>query len=90
MNDTLRAMRELALRNETFRLAILATQTAPDELAAFCALAAEYGFALTPGELISDGEEFSSNQTKSTNGGNPLPYDCFDDPYEMFLISISR
>ena len=30
----------------------------------------------------------SCNQTKSTNGGNPLPYDCFDDAYEMFFASI--
>jgi len=90
MNDKLRAMRELALRNETFRLALLATQSSTDALSDFCSIAADYGFALTPGELISDGEEFSSNQTKSTNGGNPLPYDFFDDPYEMFLISITR
>ena len=36
----------------------------------------------------SDGEEFSCSQTKSTNGGNPMPYDCFDDSYEMFLLSL--
>ena len=27
---------------------------------------------------------------KSTNGGNPMPYDCFgfDDAYEMFFLSL--
>ena len=36
------------------------------------------------------GEEFADNQMKSTNGGNPMPYDCFgfDDAYEMFFLSI--
>ena len=89
MNDTLLGMRKLALTNPVFRQALLDTREAADPLACFCQIAGEYGFALTPGDIISDGEEFSSNQTKSTNGGNPMPYDCFDDPYEMFLISIS-
>jgi len=89
MNDTLLGMRKLALTDPVFRQALLRTKDAADPLECFCRIAGEYGFALTPGDIISDGEEFSSNQTKSTNGGNPMPYDCFDDPYEMFLISIS-
>lgn len=90
MNDTLIAMRERALRDEAFRLALLATRGADDPLDALCRFAGENGFALTLADVISDGEEFSCNQTKSTNGGNPLPYDCFDDAYEMFMISIAR
>lgn len=88
MNDTLLAMRERALRDEAFRRALLATRTADDPLSALCDFAGANGFPLTPGDIISDGEEFSCNQTKSTNGGNPLPYDCFDDAYEMFFASI--
>ena len=60
----------------------------PDDAAAFLALAQANGFNLTLADIISDGEEFSCNQTKSTNGGNPMPYDCFDDSYEMFLLSL--
>ncbi|MBR1710655.1 MAG: Nif11-like leader peptide family natural product precursor [Clostridia bacterium] len=89
MNDILLEMRAHALRDPAFRRKLLDSRNTPDFLTAFCQIAGEYGYVLTPGELISDGEEFSSNQTKSTNGGNPLPYDCFDDPVEMFLISIS-
>ena len=89
MNDTLLGMRKLALTDPVFRQALLGTKDEADPLECFCRIAGEYGFTLTPGDIISDGEEFSSNQTKSTNGGNPMPYDCFDDPYEMFLISIS-
>ncbi len=88
MNDTLTALRERALRDASFRSALLATRDAADPLSALCDFATENGFPLTLGDVISDGEEFSCNQTKSTNGGNPLPYDCFDDAYEMFFASL--
>ena len=90
MNDTLLAMRERALRDEAFRVALLATRGAADPLDALCRFACENGFSLSLSDVIADGEEFSCNQTKSTNGGNPLPYDCFDDAYEMFMVSIER
>ena len=40
------------------------------------------------GELLAVGEEYSDNQCKSTNGGNPTPYDSFNDAYEIFLASV--
>ena len=43
---------------------------------------------LYPGELLAVGEEYSDNQCKSTNGGNPTPYDSFNDAYEIFLASV--
>ena len=88
MNDILRAMREHALTDAAFRPAILATQNAADPLTALCELAQANGFSLTLADIISDGEEFSCNQTKSTNGGNPMPYDCFGDAYDMFILSL--
>ena len=96
MNDILRAMRERALVDPSFRQAIFtrnprgskAKAIDPADVAAFLALAQANGFNLTLADIISDGEEFSCNQTKSTNGGNPMPYDCFDDSYEMFLLSL--
>ena len=90
MNETLRAMRERALSDPAFRAALLETRDAADPLLALCDFAAENGYALTLGDVISDGEEFCCNQMKSTNGGNPMPYDCFgfDDAYEMFFLSI--
>ena len=90
MNDTLLAMRKRALSDEAFRLALLATRDAADPLDALCRFATENSFPLSLADVIADGEEFSCNQTKSTNGGNPLPYDCFDDAYEMFMVSIER
>ena len=91
MNETLRLLREKALKEPAFRQALLDTRMADDPLSAFCALSTQNGFPLTVDEVISCGEEFADNQMKSTNGGNPMPYDCFgfDDAYEMFFISIS-
>ena len=88
MNDILRAMRERALIDPAFRKAILETAETPEPLAALCDVAQQNGFNLTMADIISDGEEFSCNQTKSTNGGNPMPYDCFDDSYDMFILSL--
>ena len=90
MNDTLRALRKRALTDESFRLALLRTRKDPDPVAALCAFATENGYPLTFEEVIASGEEFACNQMKSTNGGNPMPYDCFgfDDAYEMFFASI--
>lgn len=91
MNETLRALRERALREPRFRQALLDTRNSDDPLEALCAFACANGYPLTPGEVISDGEEFACNQMKSTNGGNPMPYDCFgfDDAYEMFMLSLA-
>ena len=90
MNETLRALRERALSDPAFRQALIDTRSAADPLEALCVFANANGFSLTPGDVISDGEEFACNQMKSTNGGNPMPYDCFgfDDAYEMFFLSI--
>ena len=91
MNNSLEAMRERAHRDEVFRQALLNTRSANDPLLALCEFACSNGYPLSLGDVISDGEEFTCNQMKSTNGGNPMPYDCFgfDDAYEMFFISIS-
>jgi len=90
MNEVLRILRERALRDDAFRKALLETRSASDPLMALCTFAAENGYPLSLGDIISDGEEFCCNQMKSTNGGNPMPYDCFgfDDAYEMFFASI--
>ena len=88
MSDVLMRLRQAALADGTLRAAQLETPSAPDPLERFCAIANEYGFTITPAQIIADGEEFSCNQTKSTNGGNPMPYDCFDDAYDMFIASI--
>ncbi len=78
----------LAKKDQTLRQALLETQTSKDPLDAFCCLAQKAGVDLSIGELFAVGQEYSDNQCKSTNGGNPTPYDSFHDAYESFLASL--
>ncbi len=78
----------LAKENESLRLALLNTRSSEEPMLSFCRLAQEAGVELYLGELFSVGQEYSDNQCKSTNGGNPTPYDAFDDAYENFLVAL--
>lgn len=78
----------LARADEALRQALLATQNSAEPILDFCRLAQSAGVALEPGELFAVGLEYSDNQCKSTNGGNPSPYEAFDDAYENFIFSI--
>lgn len=86
--QTLLALSVQANQDERLRARLLATRQAPDPMDAFCTIATQAGFPVTVGELFSLGQENSDNQCKSTNGGNPTPYDAFDDAYENFLTSL--
>lgn len=67
---------------------LLATRFAADPMDEFCKIACGVGHTITIGELFAIGQEYSDNQCKSTNGGNPSPYDSFDDAFEIFLDSL--
>ena len=78
----------LAKKNQKLRFALLETEKADEPLWEFCKIAQEAGVDLSVGELFAIGQEYSDNQCKSTNGGNPSPYSAFDDAYENFIQSI--
>ena len=78
----------LARADETLKAALLATEESEEPLWEFCRLAREQGVELYPGELFAVGQEYCDNQCKSTNGGNPSPYDAFNDAYENFIYSM--
>lgn len=67
---------------------LLASRSEDDPMDAFCKIACDAGHPITVGELFAIGQEYSDNQCKSTNGGNPYPYDSFEDTYETFLASL--
>ncbi len=93
MNNTYEALELLsadAKRNPVLREKLIATRSAADPMDAFCKLSCEAGHPITIGELFAVGQEYSDNQCKSTNGGNPSPYEYFDDAYETFLASIEH
>ena len=75
----------LARQQESLRQALLATKGSNEPLWNFCLIAQDAGIDLTAGELFAIGQEYSDNQCKSTNGGNPSPYEAFDDMYENFI-----
>ncbi len=79
---------QLAKADEDLRQSLLNTRNEGEPLLSFCRLAQKAGVDLSVGELFAVGMEYSDNQCKSTNGGNPSPYEAFDDAYENFLSSI--
>ena len=79
---------QAAKTDPVLREKFLATRNAPDPMDAFCRLTEEPGYPISVGELFAAGQEYSDNQCKSTNGGNPSPYSSFEDEYEIFLSSL--
>jgi hypothetical protein len=77
-----------AKKDPLLKKRLLATCSADDPMDSFCKVACDVGHPITVGELLEIGQEYSDNQCKSTNGGNPDPYDFFDDSYETFLASL--
>lgn len=93
MNTLFRELDRLldaARQDSTLRRRLLDTRTAPDPMDAFCNLAQSLGYEIYLGDLFAAGEEYSDNQCKSTNGGNPRPYDSFNDTLEFFLAELEQ
>lgn len=88
INKELELLHSDAKKDPLLREKLLATRSADDPMDEFCKIACAVGHHITVGELFAIGQEFSDNQCKSTNGGNPYPYDSFDDTYETFLASL--
>lgn len=86
--EKLERLTELAKKDETLRKALLKTQRKQGADSLILRAGAGSGRGALPGELLAVGEEYSDNQCKSTNGGNPTPYDSFNDAYEIFLASV--
>lgn len=86
--EKLEKLTALAKADGSLRLRLLGTREDKDPLASFCEIAQAAGIDLSVGELFAVGQEYSDNQCKSTNGGNPTPYDAFDDAYENFLAGL--
>lgn len=91
MNKTIVELESLyskAKKDPELRKRLLATRATEDPTLTFCKIACEEGHPITVGELFAIGQEYSDNQCKSTNGGNPSPFDAFEDTYEAFLDSL--
>ena len=83
-------LQKKALRNESLRGQLLATQEADEPIVEFCRIARENGFELYPMDIITVGEDFYATMRRSTNGGgeNSPKLEGEDDFYELFMAGI--
>ncbi|MCI8496740.1 MAG: hypothetical protein HFE85_00640 [Clostridiales bacterium] len=88
MLESLRRLMALARSDSEVKKRLLLTRQSDEPMDSFCQVACELGCAVTVGELLAAGEEYSCNQLKSTNGGGVNPYQMFDDPYEQFFVEL--
>lgn len=88
MEDNLMELLAYLRKNPEMKKKFIESRKAADPVTAFCGLAQECGFELTPGELFAIGEEYTSNLLKSVNGGATYPFESWDDWYEDFFAAL--
>ena len=88
--EILDEVQKKALRDESLRTRLLATEQSPEPVKNFCAICQEYGFELYPMELVLAGEDFQATMKRSTNGGgeNSPMLSSGDDLYGLFMAAI--
>ena len=90
ISEYLDILLQKAFRDPSLRDRLLATRTAPDPVAAFCAVCRDEGFPVYEMDLINAGEAFYAAIKRSTNGGgeNSPVLTGEDDFYEMFFAAL--
>ena len=88
--EMLQQLQDRALKNETLREKILATENAKEPLDEFCKVCQEEGYEIYPMDVIIAGEESYAAMKRSTNGGgeNAPMLDGEDDFYELILAAL--
>lgn len=88
MDDKLVLLQAYLKTDPEMKAKFIASRSEDEPVVAFCRLAAQCGFELTPGELFAIGEEYTSNLLKSVNGGATYPFEGWDDWYEDFFAAL--
>lgn len=88
MGEKLTELLFLAMHDKELKEKLIKTKSSKEPLEDFCNLAKDYGFNITIGELICDGEEFCSAMLRSVNGGGVDAFDSWTDFYELFFASL--
>ena len=88
--EMLQELQNKALKDESLRIKILATENAKEPLDEFCIICREAGYEIYPMDVIIAGEESYAAMKRSTNGGgeNAPMLDGEDDFYELFLAAL--
>ena len=79
-----------ALKDETLKMKILATEDTKEPLGEFCRICQMEGYEIYPMDVIIAGEESYAAMKRSTNGGgeNAPKLDGEDDFYELILAAL--
>lgn len=88
--EILEEIQHKALKDETLKEKILATETAGEPLDEFCKVCQQEGYDIYPMDVIIAGEESYAAMKRSTNGGgeNAPMLDGEDDFYELILAAL--
>ena len=88
--EMLEEIQHKALKDETLKTKILATEKTADPLDEFCKVCQQEGYEIYPMDVIIAGEESYAAMKRSTNGGgeNAPMLDGEDDFYELILAAL--
>ena len=88
--EMLEEIQHKALKDETLKAKILATEKTADPLDEFCKVCQQEGYEIYPMDVIIAGEEPYAAMKRSTNGGgeNAPMLDGEDDFYELILAAL--
>lgn len=89
MDARLADLQARARRDESLKEKLFQTRREAEPLAAFCAVAKEYGCDISAEELATLGEESCAAMLRSQNGGGEYePFGCWNDDYELFFLNL--
>ena len=88
--EMLEEIQHKALRDESLKEKILATESTKESLDEFCKVCQQEGYEIYPMDVIIAGEESYAAMKRSTNGGgeNAPMLDGEDDFYELILAAL--
>ena len=88
--EMLEELQHKALRDESLKEKILATESTKEPLDEFCKVCQQEGYEIYPMDVIIAGEESYAAMKRSTNGGgeNAPMLDGEDDFYELILAAL--
>ena len=88
--EMLEEIQHKALKDETLKAKILATEKTADPLDELCKVCQQEGYEIYPMDVIIAGEESYAAMKRSTNGGgeNAPMLDGEDDFYELILAAL--
>ena len=88
--EMLEEIQHKALRDESLKEKILATESTKEPLDEFCKVCQQEGYEIYPMDVIIAGEESYAAMKRSTNGGgeNAPMLDGEDDFYELILAAL--